>query len=88
LRRVDQLAARSPRPETWLVRRAEILIEAGRRADARQTFLAALQAIEVLPPRHRATTATKLIETRVRQQLLQFDPTKSEETRQYADRRK
>ena len=50
IRRVDSLAAASPRKDIWLKRRGEILLQAGRRGPARQAFLAALQALDSLGP--------------------------------------
>lgn len=63
LARLDRIAAQSPRKETWLVRRGEILKLAGRDEEARTAFNAALVAIESLPDTHRqsrAVTALKL----------------------------
>jgi predicted Zn-dependent protease len=53
LRRVDAVVARWPRKELWLVKRGEILEEAGRLPEARQAFAAARQAFESLPPHRR-----------------------------------
>jgi predicted Zn-dependent protease len=58
--------AASPRRETWLVLRGEILAEAGRPAEARAAFAAALAALEALPPRPRRARATVQLEARVR----------------------
>jgi tetratricopeptide (TPR) repeat protein len=69
LARVNRLAARSPRKETWLARRGEILERAGRNDEARGAFAAALDAIEKLPPRHQSTPAMVALEARVRQAL-------------------
>jgi tetratricopeptide (TPR) repeat protein len=85
LRRIDEAAGRSPRPENWLVRRGETLMQAGRHADAQQAFLAALRAIEALPQRQRATTATQQLETQVRKRMLEFHPGTSQENGQYGD---
>lgn len=55
LRRVRVAAARSLRPERWLVLEGEILEKAGRAAEARNAFSAARTAIDDLPPSRRLT---------------------------------
>jgi tetratricopeptide (TPR) repeat protein len=57
LARIESIATRSPRKEPWLVRRAEILEQAGRREDARKSYAEALAAIEALPAARRTTAA-------------------------------
>ncbi len=69
LARIDTVTARLQRKETWLVRRAEILKQAGRGAEARKNYLEALAAIDRLPPSHRSTRATLDLETRIRAAL-------------------
>jgi len=69
LSRLEQIAVQSPRKESWLARRGEILLLAKRDAEARQAFTAALAAIEALPQHHRATKATAELERRVRTAL-------------------
>ena len=49
LARLDRLVAGARRPEPWLVRRGEVLEQAGRREEARQAYEAARVALEVLP---------------------------------------
>ncbi len=49
LARVDQIASRSVRKETWLIQRGEILEKARRPEQARQAYQAALDAISALP---------------------------------------
>jgi tetratricopeptide (TPR) repeat protein len=73
LRRVDTLAAASPRKDIWLKRRGEILLQAGRRGPARQAFLAALKALDGLGPELRRTPAIQELaaELRQRAQLVQ-----------------
>jgi predicted Zn-dependent protease len=66
LARLDRLAAATPRPEPWLVRRGEILRQAGRPRDAADAFRAALAAIESLPASRRAVKATRELEARAR----------------------
>lgn len=69
LSRLEGLAAKSERKDPWLARRAEILRGAGRTAEAREAFRAALSAIEALPPGRRGTQATRELETKVRAAL-------------------
>jgi tetratricopeptide (TPR) repeat protein len=59
LERVERLAAQSPRAESWLARRGEILCLAGRSAEARRAFEAALVAIDGLPSHLQHTRATR-----------------------------
>jgi tetratricopeptide (TPR) repeat protein len=67
--RLDLIAAQSERKEMWLVRRAEILRNAGRIEEARATFKAALLAIESLPPDRRQNRAVTALELRARSGL-------------------
>jgi tetratricopeptide (TPR) repeat protein len=69
LERVDAVAQRSPRKETWLTRRGEILEKAGRPAEARQAYEAALAALGTLPPVRRNVPAMAQLEKRLRTQL-------------------
>lgn len=69
LARLETIAAQSPRKETWLARRAEILKQAGRLDEARTAQKAALAAIESLPPSRRQVKATLDLETRLRTEL-------------------
>lgn len=66
LQRLEKVAAQSPRKEKWLVRRAEILQLAGREAEARQTYQAALSEISALPAQRRNTKAVADLEKRIR----------------------
>ena len=67
--RLDQITAQSQRKEAWLVRRGEILKLAGRDAEARAAFNAALTAIESLPPAHRQSRSVSALELRARSAL-------------------
>ena len=67
--RLDRLASIASRQETWLARRAEILEDAGRRAEARSAYAAALAEVERLPARRRATPAMAQLESRTRDGL-------------------
>lgn len=71
LGRLDRIAAQSPRKETWLVRRGEILAQAGRKDEARRAFIAALAAIQSLPSHRRQTRAILDLETHARAALAQ-----------------
>lgn len=69
LARVDAIAARSARPESWLARRGEILDRAGRKDEARSAYADAQKAVEKLPPRARGTKAIAALEERLRERL-------------------
>ncbi len=69
LARVDGIAAGAARKERWLARRGEILVQAGRPAEARAAFGQARAAIAALPPRRRATRAVAELEERIRTAL-------------------
>ena len=69
LARLERVSASSPRKETWLARRGEILRDAGRAGEARQAFQAALAAIAQLPAAHRNTPAVAELEKRLKAAL-------------------
>jgi tetratricopeptide (TPR) repeat protein len=69
LARVDEIARASERKDLWLVRRGEILRQAGRAAEAAEAFRAALASIDALPAARRRTKFTKDLENRVRAEL-------------------
>jgi predicted Zn-dependent protease len=69
LARVDRLAAQTPRKETWLAKRGEILDRAGRRGEARQAYAAALTALDALPPHRRGVRAMADLEKSIRTAL-------------------
>jgi predicted negative regulator of RcsB-dependent stress response len=69
LARLDAVAAQSPRKETWLERRGQILASAGRAAEAGEAFVAALAAVEALPPPRRRVRAVIELEARLRTAL-------------------
>jgi tetratricopeptide (TPR) repeat protein len=64
LDRIDDMVRRSRRPERWLVRRGELMEEAGRCEEAAGAYRAALRAVDRLPPRHRRTAAVTALEMR------------------------
>lgn len=67
--RLDRIAAGKTRRETWLARRGEILAEAGRTSEARESLLAARESIESLPERLRRTRAIERLERDVKSTL-------------------
>jgi len=66
LARVDRLVAASPRREPWLLRRGEILEQAGRLSEARLAYAAALEALRTLPEFRRGTPAAQELAERAR----------------------
>ena len=58
--------AKAPRKETWLERRGNILRQAGKPAEARQAYEAALEAMKTLPPVRRNVPAMLELEKRLR----------------------
>lgn len=66
LARVDSAAAATPRKETWLARKGDILRQAGRTSEAREAYRAALKALETFPPARRNVPATAALEKRLR----------------------
>ena len=75
LARVDRLAAGTNRQETWLVRRGDILVSAGRKAEARAAYGDAVEAIESLPSSRRASRAMQELGERARAAIEQLDET-------------
>jgi tetratricopeptide (TPR) repeat protein len=73
LTRVDRLAAAAPLKEQWFLQRGVILERAGRPAEAREAFAAALKAVETLPEARRRTRAVEDIETRSRNALQRLE---------------
>jgi tetratricopeptide (TPR) repeat protein len=69
LARVNQIAERSPRKETWYARRAEILVQAGRPAEARKAYEAALAALNSLPPARRNVPAMAELARRIQREI-------------------
>jgi tetratricopeptide (TPR) repeat protein len=69
LTRVDSIAARSPRKETWLARRGEILRQAGRPTEARRAYSDALAALHTLPPTRRNVPAMQELARRIQNEI-------------------
>jgi predicted Zn-dependent protease len=74
LTRLDRLAARSPRKESYLVRRGDLLEAAARPEDARQAYSQALAAIQILPAERRSARAVLDLEIRARSGLARGSP--------------
>jgi tetratricopeptide (TPR) repeat protein len=72
LSRLEAVSSQSPRKETWLARRAEILEQAGRVSEAVQTYSTAMKSIEALPLAQRRTPAMTELETRLRTALVRL----------------
>ena len=69
LERLDAVAAKSPRKETWLVRRGEVLLQANRPDEALKAYRDALASLQTLPPARRNVPAMAELEKRIRQEL-------------------
>jgi predicted Zn-dependent protease len=65
LSRLDKASAASPRKETWLARKGEILQTAGRTDQASDAFRAALKAISQLPDTRRNVPAMQELQKRI-----------------------
>jgi tetratricopeptide (TPR) repeat protein len=73
LARLDRAASFSTRRETWLARRGEILIAAGRPREALGSLRQARAAIESLPLRLKQTPAMERLQRQVRSRLEQLE---------------
>ncbi len=73
LTRLQQIERQAGRKEKWLLRRGEILAQAGRMDDSLEAFRQALAAIQSLPERHRTTKRTKDLESRLQTLLEKTD---------------
>jgi FtsP/CotA-like multicopper oxidase with cupredoxin domain/tetratricopeptide (TPR) repeat protein len=69
LARVDGLTQRMPRKDTWLARRGDILVKAGRIPESREAYQQALDAINKLSPVQRAKPATRELEKQLKDLL-------------------
>jgi tetratricopeptide (TPR) repeat protein len=69
LARLARIIDQSPRKESWLARRGEILARAGRDQEAREAFAQALKAIESLPSQFQTTRAMKELEKQCKTSL-------------------
>ena len=69
LARIDVVMERSPRKESWLARKGEILLQAGRTEEAKKSYEAALAALNTLPPVRRNVPAVRDLENRIRLEI-------------------
>jgi tetratricopeptide (TPR) repeat protein len=69
LARVDRLMASAPRKESWWVRRAEILTEMGRPAEAADAYRQAQLSIEKLSPQLRNNKFIRDLEEKIRRSI-------------------
>jgi predicted Zn-dependent protease len=69
LQRMDRIIKRSVRKDAYLVKRSEILMQAGQPEKARQDLQSAQDAIERLPNSRRKSRAVMQIETRIHQEM-------------------
>jgi predicted Zn-dependent protease len=80
LERLDRASARSPRKETWLFRRAEILARAERPQEARNALEAALEALNALPASRRHVPAMTELEQKINRLLEELPPESDSKT--------
>jgi tetratricopeptide (TPR) repeat protein len=71
--RVDRLAAGAPRKESWLRRRGDILQRAGRRAEAANSYRAALAAAASLPAWTQQAPATRALIADLQRRLARLE---------------
>jgi predicted Zn-dependent protease len=69
LARIDVVMQRTPRKESWLARKGEILLQAGRAQEAKQSYEAALAALNTLPPVRRNVPAVRDLERRIQLEI-------------------
>jgi predicted negative regulator of RcsB-dependent stress response len=62
IERLDNILARTVRKESMLLQRGDILMIAGNTTGATQDYLAALAAIDALPPQRRHTRAVRKLQ--------------------------
>src|SRR5436190_4352464 len=67
LARVDKIAQQSPRKDTWLAKRGDVLVKAGRYDEARKAYQSALEAIEKLGPNQRRQPTTIEMEKQLKE---------------------
>jgi predicted Zn-dependent protease len=72
LARIATAMEHSPRRETWLVRKGDVLLKSGRTTEAVGAYRAALAAIEELPPRYRETVPVEKLARDARTALSQL----------------
>lgn len=69
LARVDALIQRMPRKDMWYMRRGDVLVQAGRFAEAQKAYESALESITKTPMTQRQRLNTAGVERQIRQSL-------------------
>jgi tetratricopeptide (TPR) repeat protein len=70
LARVDKITQQMPRKDSWLAKRGDILVKAGRYDEARKTYQSALDAIQKLGPNQRRHPDTIQMEKQLKELVL------------------
>jgi predicted Zn-dependent protease len=73
LRRIDRLLIASKRQDSWLARRGDVQILAGKKDEAQSSYREALEAIAALPPHHQTTSATMELKKRVMEAIAKLE---------------
>ena len=73
LLRIQAIVAASPRKESWLARQGDLLQQAGRLSEAKQSWTEAVKAVDALPVRVRASDEMVKLRARLRDELEQAD---------------
>lgn len=68
--RIDMILTDVDRTESWLVKKAKVLAEIGRKEDAIQHFLLAENAIELLPNRTKTSPAIRALRQTIHESLI------------------
>ncbi len=76
LTRLEKLAATMPRKESFLLKRGEILLTAGKKCEARKAFIESLNAIETLSDFRKNVRALQTMKTHL-QKFLKQTPSKN-----------
>jgi predicted negative regulator of RcsB-dependent stress response len=72
LDRIELAMQHAPRRESWLVRKGDVLVKAGRTNEAVASYRAALSAIDELPQRYRETVPVEKLVRDARTALSQL----------------
>lgn len=81
IERIDRLAARAARQESWHLKRAEIYEQTGQDDDARREYDAALAALKLLPESRRQSRAMQRLEVAARAGLERLSASEMGEAR-------
>ncbi len=76
IKRIELLPEKLKSHPFWLNIKGDILIEAGKNEEAKQTFYLALKKIKSFSARRQQTRATKKLEEEIQQKLVSLDPSK------------